>query len=140
MIGIIERPVARLNNAPCVVCAKDTLHRGLRCLACGTDFANARPSVPFRYAIRSNRPPSGAPVSSPVRHLDGRREAAAELWMGKRLGCMESLMGTTDIPVRRAALRGAILAQDLRHAVAGRHRGENETWEALWARIFREPL
>ena len=140
MISIAEHPIARLSNTPCKVCNRDTLHRGLKCLSCGTDFANAAPTVPYKHAIRSSKPKL-PPVSTPVRHYgEGRREAAAELWMAGKLHCRHLLMGVTDRVQRMVHLRAEIIRQNLRTMTAGRHRGANETWEALWARIFREPL
>lgn len=142
MIAMLEHAVPRLSNTPCQVCGRDTLHRGMQCLTCGTDFANTAPVVPYKYAIRNPLQRAGVKSSrTPVRERGvPNREAAAELWMSARLGCRERMLGTTTTESRRAAIRERILELGLASQVAGRRAGRDETWAELFRRIYRVEL
>jgi hypothetical protein len=137
LINAIEHPVSRLSNAPCVVCGRDTLHRGMQCLVCGTDFQVATPTVPFRYGGKAGKPKQSPPVRDSADASIDRREARAELWMAKRLRV--DLTGDTTREQRMAIIRSGIRTIGPTEP-AGRNRGHDESWEVLFKRIFREPL
>ena len=137
MISIAEHPIARLNNSPCSTCGKDTMHRGLQCLACGVDHTLSRPTVPYKYGGKAKPEKQ----STPGRDLGmGRREASAELWMAGKLHCKSDLQGVTTHQGRMDTFRRIIAMRHLEDVAAGRHRGRDETWRELFLRIYREPL
>jgi hypothetical protein len=61
------------------------------------------------------------------------------LYAGRRAG-MVFARGTMTAAERRAALRYAILKNNLREVVLGQHNGKAETFAAWWLRNFREEL
>lgn len=141
MISTIEHPISRLANKPCSVCGRDTMHRGMQCLTCGTDFANSAPVVPYKYAIRNPKQRLAESRKTPVRERGvPHRELAAELWMSAKLDCRERMMGDTTTEMRRSAIRERILELNVADKVAGRRAGRDETWRELYRRIYRVEL
>mgnify|MGYP001182255418 CR=1 FL=1 len=64
----------------------------------------------------------------------------ADLWMARKLGDPALFAGVTTEAERKRRVRQRIIDLGLADAEAGKRDGQPETWRALFARVFHEPL
>lgn len=64
-----------------------------------------------------------------------------EIWIARRLGEPDLYAGVTTPDERRERVRVLIERRELHLAIAGRGpNGKAETWEALYLRVYQQPL
>lgn len=64
-----------------------------------------------------------------------------EVWIARRLASPQLFAGLTTPQDRRQRVRDELVGRGLEDTIAGQRAGETcETWQALFARVYGEPL